>query len=223
MSLKYNKIYNIDCLDGMKMIDDNSVDLIIADPPYGVSYQSNFRKDKFDTLKNDSVILSEWISEAFRILKEGGAIYCYTRWDVYPEWYNLIAEHFKIKNTIIWFKKGGGLGDLKGGYIYNHEFIIFASKGRHILNGKRLNDVWEVPKDPPSQYIHPTQKPVDLSRQIITKSSNEQDLIVVPFVGSGSEIISCIGTKRNYIGFELDKNYYDKSQDRINEYILKTQ
>ena len=126
MSLKYNKIYNIDCLDGMKMIDDNSVDLIIADPPYGVSYQSNFRKDKFDTLKNDSVILSEWISEAFRILKEGGAIYCYTRWDVYPEWYNLIAEHFKIKNTIIWFKKGGGLGDLKGGYIYNHEFIIFA-------------------------------------------------------------------------------------------------
>jgi site-specific DNA-methyltransferase (adenine-specific) len=81
--LKLNKIHHGDCLELMKDIPDKSVDLIIADPPYGVNYQSNFRKDKFKKLTNDNVIMTEWLDDAHRVLKDGGALYCYTRWDVF--------------------------------------------------------------------------------------------------------------------------------------------
>ena len=77
-------------------------------------------------LQNDDIVLEGWLTEAHRILRDGGAIYTFTRWDVYPEWYSTIEKLFKIKNCIIWHKRGGGLGDLKGAYIFNHEFIIFA-------------------------------------------------------------------------------------------------
>jgi DNA modification methylase len=194
--LKLNKIHHGDCLELMKDIPDKSIDLIIADPPYGMNYQSNFKKNKFNKITNDNVILIDWLFDAFRVLKDGGALYCYTRWDVFHEWYEHISELFKVKNTIIWFKRGGGLGDLKGAYMFNHEFIIYAVKGRHILNGKRLNDVWEIPKDNVNSYQHPTQKPLELSKRIIEKSSNENEIVLIPFAGSGSECVSATKLKR---------------------------
>lgn len=215
--LEINKIYNMDCTEGMKLMKDGSVDLIIADPPYGIDYQSNFKKDKFNKLENDNKVLLDWIDEAYRVLKPNGAIYCYTRWDVYNLWFEKIKEKLKIKNIIIWYKKGGGLGDLKGAYIFNHEFIIYAVKGRHILNGKRENDVWDISKGSTSKYIHPTQKPIELAEKIINKSSNENEIVLIPFIGSGNDIIGCLNTNRQYIGFELDENYFNIANDRIKE------
>lgn len=214
--MELNKIYNMDCLEGMKSIDDNSIDLIIADPPYGIDYQSNFKKDKFNKIKNDKNILLEWIDEAYRVLKPNGAIYCYTRWDVYSIWADKLQEKHKVKNVIIWYKRGGGLGDLKGSYIFNHEFILYAVKDRHLLNGKRESDVWEISKGNTSKYIHPTQKPIELAEKIINKSSSENNVILIPFVGSGNDILACINTNRNYIGFELDTGYFNIANERIN-------
>ena len=214
---EYINLLHGDCLELMKDIPDKSVDLILTDPPYGIKFQSNFRKDKFDKLQNDDVVLEDWLTEAHRVLKDGGAIYTFTRWDVYPEWYSIIEKLFKIKNCIIWHKRGGGLGDLKGAYIFNHEFLIFASKGRHILKGKRCSDVWEVQKDAPSTYKHPTQKPVALMRQIIEKSSSEGQIVLDPFMGSGTTGVACVNTNRNFIGIELDDKYFDIAEQRIRE------
>ncbi len=211
------ELYKGDCTKLLKGIPNNSVDLIIADPPYGINFQSNFRKDRFDKLQNDDVVLEDWLSEAHRVLKDGGAIYTFTRWDVYPQWYSAIEELFKIKNCVIWHKRGGGLGDLKGAYIFNHEFLIFATKGRHILNGKRCSDVWEIQKDAPSKYQHPTQKPIELMQKIIEKSSNVGDTILDPFMGSGSTGIACVNTGRNFIGIELDDKYFEIASNRIEE------
>ena len=216
--LELNKIHHGDCLELMKDIPDGSVDLIIADPPYGVNYQSNFRKDKFKKLTNDSVIMTEWLDDAYRVLKDGGALYCYTRWDVFSEWFDSVSDHFKVKNTIVWYKRGGGLGDLKGAYMFNHELILYAVKGRHILNGKRLNDVWEIPKDSANKYLHPTQKPLDLSKRIIEKSTKENEIVLIPFAGSGSECVSAIESKRFFIGMELDEEYYNIATNRINKH-----
>jgi len=219
--LELNKVHHGDCLELMKDIPDASVDLIIADPPYGVNYQSNYRKNKFKKLTNDNVIMTEWLDDAYRVLKDDGALYCYTRWDVFSEWFESISKHFKVKNTIVWYKRGGGLGDLKGAYIFNHEFIIYAVKGRHLLNGKRLNDVWEIPKDNVNKYLHPTQKPLDLSKRIIEKSTKENDVVLVPFAGSGSECVSAIELKRFFIGIEKEKEYVDIANKRIEEHQKK--
>jgi len=217
-SIEYDNIYHGDCLDIMKGMDDDSVNLIIADPPYGIDYQSNYKKEKFDKLENDNTFLLDWIDEAYRVLKPGGAIYCYTRWDVYNVWFDKLQEKHKIKNTIIWYKRGGGLGDLKGAYMFNHEFIIYAVKGRHILNGKRESDVWEVSKGNTSKYLHPTQKPTELAERIILKSSVENDVVLIPFLGSGNDVIACIENNRRYIGIEKEDHYFEKVDTRIKNY-----
>jgi len=210
-----NQIIQGDCLEIMKDIPTGSIDMILTDPPYGINYQSNFRKDKFNKIKNDNGILLEFIDDAFRVLKDGGAMYLFTRWDVYNEWYVKVNEKFKIKNCIVWHKRGGGLGDLKGAYMFNHEFCIFAVKGRHILNNKRISDVWEIKKDAASKYKHPTQKPVELFQNIVEKSSNKGDVVLDMFAGSGTTGIACINTKRNYILIEKDEKYCDIIQERI--------
>jgi len=216
--IEINKIYCGDCIEIMKEIPDGSIDLIVADPPYGISYKSNFRKQKFEKLQNDDVVLVDWLNNAFRVLKTDGAMYCFTRWDIYPDWFAIVSELFKIKNCIVWYKKGGGLGDLKSGYIYNHEFIIYAIKGNHVLKEKRCSDVWEIQKDIAIKYLHPTQKPVSLIEKIIIKSSDINDTILDPFLGSGTTAIACLQTNRNFIGIEIEPKYVEIANKRISDY-----
>lgn len=204
-----------DCLALMKDIPDGSVDLVLTDPPYGIDFQSNFRKNKFNKIENDIAVNAEFLDECKRVLKDTGAFYCFTRWDVYPSWIEQISKRFKVKNCIVWFKRGGGLGDLKKGYIYNHEFIIYCAEKNHRLNGKRRNDVFEFAKDAPSTYVHPTQKPISLLKEIIERSSNEGGVVLDCFMGSGSTGVACVNTNRNFIGIELDEGYFQIAKQRI--------
>ena len=206
-----------DCLELMKNIPDGSVDLVLTDPPYGIDFQSNFRKNKFNKIENDIAVNAEFLDECKRVLKDTGAFYCFTRWDVYPSWIEQIRKRFKVKNCIVWFKRGGGLGDLKKGYIYNHEFIIYCAEKNHRLNGKRRNDVFEFAKDAPSTYVHPTQKPISLLKEIIERSSNDGGVVLDCFMGSGSTGVACVNTNRNFIGIELDDGYFEIARKRIEE------
>ena len=215
--MKQIKLWQGDCLELMKNIPDGSVDLVLTDPPYGIDFQSNFRKNKFSKIENDSTVNAEFLDECKRVLKDTGAIYCFTRWDVYPSWIEQINKRFKVKNCIVWFKRGGGLGDLKKGYIYNHEFIIYCAEKNHRLNGKRRNDVFEFAKDAPSTYVHPTQKPISLLKEIIERSPNEGGVVLDCFMGSGSTGIACVNTNRHFIGIELDEGYFNIAKKRIEE------
>lgn len=215
--MKPIELWQGDCLELMKNIPDGSVDLVLTDPPYGIDFQSNFRKNKFNKIENDSTVNAEFLDECKRVLKDTGAIYCFTRWDVYPSWIEQINKRFKVKNCIVWFKRGGGLGDLKKGYIYNHEFIIYCAGKNHRLNGKRRNDVFEFAKDAPSTYVHPTQKPVSLLKEIIERSSNEGGVVLDCFMGSGSTGVACVNTNRRFIGIELDEGYFNIAKKRIEE------
>ena len=215
--MKPIELWHGDCLELMKNIPDGSVDLVLTDPPYGIDFQSNFRKNKFNKIDNDNTVNAEFLDECKRVLKDTGAIYCFTRWDVYPNWVEQISKRFKVKNCIVWFKRGGGLGDLKKGYIYNHEFIIYCAEKNHRLNGKRRNDVFEFAKDAPSTYVHPTQKPVSLLQEIIERSSNEGGVVLDCFMGSGSTGVACVNTNRHFIGIELDDGYFNIAKKRIEE------
>lgn len=120
----------------------------------------------------------------------------------------------------MWVKNNHTAGDLKAQYGQKYEVIIYAQKGRNEIQGQRLTDVWEFSKVSTAKLIHQNQKPLDLIKQCIEKSSKEGDIVLDGFMGSGTTAIACLETKRNFIGFELDSYYYEKCIDRLDDYLL---
>lgn len=175
-----NIIYNIDCVAGMnQIIDEESIDLIIADPPY-----FKVIGEKWDYLwrtEEDYLEWSEkWIAEAARVLRMGGSFYLF--------------GYFRILEFNIPYDK--------------------ISQTYHAQIG--LTDVWDdVNFYEEKDRIHPTQKPQKLLARLILASSDEDDIVLDPFMGGGSTALACINNKRNYIGFEIEQEYYEKSLERL--------
>ena len=221
--MELNKIYNEDCLEGMKRIPDKSIDLIVTDPPYLVNYKTGRRKDK--THRFNKVILNDdneqliidYINDCYRILKNNSAMYMFCSSDKVDFFKQQLENKFKIKNMIIWIKNNHTAGDLKGAFGRKYEIIFLVVKGVNHFNGKRLTDVWEFDRVSGKKQLHQNQKPLDLIKQCIEKHSDDGDLVFDGFVGSGTTAIACKELNRNYIGFELDKGYYDIAIERISK------
>lgn len=207
-----------DCLQLMNDIPDKSIDCIITDSPYGFGYQSNMKKNKDLPMFYDrnTSWLNEWLYKANKLLKDDGHLYMFAPVQKIDEFKQKVENFFIIKNILVWDKKGFGMGDLYGQYAPSYEFIIFAVKeqGRK-LNGKRERDLLSFTKT--KCELHPTQKPMDLLKYLITKSTNENDTVLDCFMGSGSTGVACVNTNRNFIGIELDENYFNIAKNRIEE------
>ena len=109
------------------------------------------------------------------------------------------------------------MGDLYGSYAPKHEFILFGHKGRRLRNGKRLPDVIQAKRT--GNKYHPTQKPTELLEIFIEQSTNKHDVIFDGFMGSGSTGVACMNTNREFIGIELDENYFNIAESRIKDAI----
>ena len=280
--IELNKIYNEDCLKGMKRIPDNSVDCILTDPPY--MYLKNQKLDRpFDE--------QAFFSECKRVLKKDAFIVLFGRGTSFYRWNCILSDMgFIFKEEIVWDKinttspllplsrkhetisihsigrktilrskvpyeeirinddskvigdakriishiKNNDINKIKeeidNGLVYNkkrtHKTHVSAQTGffssdpaiaciDSIKNGCNERDIISLLRDHYSA-IHPTQKPVRLIERLLAIISCEGDIILDPFSGSASIAIACINTNRNYIGFELDKEYYDLSITRIN-------
>ncbi|MBU0509172.1 site-specific DNA-methyltransferase [bacterium] len=190
-----------DCFEEMRKLPDECVDLVLTDPPYGIDYQSNRRvaRPKLPKFDNDAALgwLEEWVDEVYRVLKPDRHFYCFTRFDTYPEFYRQIARRFKIKNCLIWHKNNHGSGDLDGAYAPQYEMIVFAVKGKRALNGTRESDVLPCDNVPSAFRRHATQKPVELLRQLIEKSTEPGEVVLDPFSGTGSTGLACLDVERH--------------------------
>lgn len=209
-------LYNGDCLTIMPNLADESVDLIITDSPYGFGYQSNMKSNKDLPMFYDRNThwLNEFLFVANKKLKKTGHLYMFAPTQKIDEFKQKIENFFIIKNILVWDKQGFGMGDLYGQYAPSYEFIIFAVKEQgKKLNGTRERDVLQYKKTK-CQY-HPTEKPVDLISHLIEKSSNENDTILDPFMGSGTTGVACKRLNRNFIGIELDEKYFNIAKERI--------
>ena len=208
----------------MKSIKDNSIDLIVTDPPYGINFTKGYKSGSKELVHGDDgfsvmVFVDELMREFNRVLKPNSAVYIFTRFDVYPYWWLKMKNHFDTKNQIIWFKGGGGMGDLKGNFSFNYESIIYATNGKHQIRGKRDGSVWQIGKC--KQEYHETQKPVDLLRKIILHSSDKDMTVLDPFMGSGSTGIACIEEERKFIGIEMVKKNYEIAEARLAKKIIE--
>ena len=208
---------SIDAVD--KLMDGNKADMVFTDPPYGVSYQSNMRtkSDKFDVIKNDDVFLDVApVIEACSV----GWVFVWTSWKVLTKWIDLFDGFGYPTNQVIWFKGGGGIGDLKKTFLSDYETALVWHRGAE-LTGKRIGSVWKVDKDGASLYKHPTQKPVALPEEAIDKTTKVKNKVLDLFGGSGSTLIACEKTNRYCRMMELDPKYCDVIIKRWEEFTGK--
>jgi DNA modification methylase len=197
-----------------KLMNGQKADMVFTDPPYGVSYQSNMRtkSEKFDILQNDNVFITEWINNLPLFSK--GFVFVWTSWKVLKQWIEFCEPIGELSNIIIWNKGGGGMGDLKGTFLTDFEVALVYNRGAEI-KGKRLGSVWNVGKDGSSTYLHPTQKPVELSAMAIENVSTKNNLVLDLFLGSGSTMVASHQLKRKCYGMELDPKYCQVIIDRM--------
>lgn len=232
--LETNQVYNIDCLEGMKQINDKSVDLILTDPPYNTGMTSivsnsdglrlkNFFDDDYTVDEYDNLVMN-FCEHSFRILKDDRACYVFINWKSLGIWLNHLSKAgFVIKNVIVWDKIVHGLNYQN--YSYTYELIIFCVKGNFRPRNKNLKDindgfykdVWHLQREINFVSDHETVKPIELLRIILCHASFEGDIVFDGFFGVGSTGVACKQLKRVYIGMEVSKEYCDIAVKRLSQ------
>lgn len=211
---EYINMTNQDCFDLFKSIDDKSIDLVLTDPPFGMSFQSSRRKTKHEKILNDDNLLwlPEWCEKIKRIVKDDSHLYIFCSWHKVEVFKIELEKYFKIKNILIWEKNNHGSGDLHGDYAPQYEMCIFINNGKDLNNGRHSNI---IKAKRTNNELHPTQKPVNLMEFFIQKSTKQNDLVLDTFGGSFSTAIACHNTGRRFIGCEINKEYFENALDRI--------
>ena len=226
--MELNRIYNEDCLEGMKRIPDGSVDLIVTDPPYLMNYKTGRRKDKThrfnDVILNDDneQLITDYVKECYRIMKDDTAMYLFCSSNKVDFFKRELEKLFSIKNMIIWVKNNHTAGDLESAFGRKYEIVFLVNKGQRKFNGERLTDIWEFPKVSSDSQLHQNQKPIELIKRCIEKHSNVSDVVFDGFMGSGTTAAAALDTNRNYIGFELDEYYFNVAEKRIKNHTTQT-
>ena len=191
--------------DVAKLMNGVKADMVFTDPPYGYEYQSNMRTktEKFDVIENDDKKL-----DFMPIVKKfnNGFVFVCTTWKVLKEWLEIFTRYYDLSNMIIWDKGGGGIGDLKHTFSTDYEIILCSNNNKEIT-GKRIGSVWNIQKDNANDYVHATQKPVEVSATAIKNTTNENDKVLDLFGGSGSTLIACEQLNRKCYMMELDPHY----------------
>lgn len=249
--MKLNKIYNEDCLEGMKRIPDESIDTVVTSPPYNINKKYGSYKDNLE-LNEYLNFLESVFKQIYRVMKnrsnfmlnvgkyidsDGNAIPL--QYLLYP----ILKEvGFRFRQDIVWSFSGGmqAKKKLTGQYenimwLYKDDYYFDLDSirvkewkrfdKRNNPNGKNPTDVWEfnrVAYGAVEKTEHICQFPIKMINRIAKGFVPDAGIILDPFMGSGTTAIACMNTNRNYIGFELDKTYYEKSLERIENHKTQT-
>ncbi len=207
-----NKVINGDCIEEMKGIPDGVVDLVVTDPPYGINLQP--QRQLTDAIKGDlfeeaKPLLINALNEFKRVLKNNTHLLIFGGWSEY--WYlEEIKKLFSVKSCIVWVKNNFGIGY----YIRpQHEFIWYCHNGKPLKPNKAISNV--IYENKVLVPTHSCEKPVKLIRRLLMPFSNSGDIILDPFLGSGTTAVACIETGRRFIGIEINPEYVKIAEKRI--------
>ncbi len=216
------KLLHGDCLDLMKDIPDESVDLILTDPPYRTTSRGSsggtggMLKEEINkkgmVFQHNTTQFSEWLPKLYSIIKEQGHLYVMVNnKNLSKMLVEVEKAGFKIFKTLIW-AKNSPITNMY--YMDSHEYIIFCRKGK----AKRINNCGTksvLNVDNHRNKVHPTEKPVELMEILINNSTLEGQTVFDPFMGSGSTGVACMNLNRNFIGIEIDEKYFEIAKERI--------
>ena len=223
------RLFNDDCLNVLKDIPDESIDLIVTDCPYHIvsggctegyanAPKGILRKDRVEVkqgklFKHNEINFAEWLPTIFRILKPDTHCYIMINARNLKELQQSAEDAgFKFQNLLIWDK--GNLTPNRW-YMNAYELILMLRKGRaRIINREGTSNILRVPNIIGSK-LHPTEKPPELMKILIENSTNEGDTVLDPFMGVGGGGIACKDLNRDFIGIEIDEKYFKIAQERI--------
>lgn len=206
-----NTIQNIDCLEGFKKIPDRSIDLVLTDPPYGLNKQG---------IKNDHdlSLFYSILPESHRVLKDNSFFITFFSTKFLP--YIFKNNPFQYYwNFVLYCPNGRVMSPI--GFTKYMSCVVFRKGNPKMV--KRSKDIFvDTPGkmvEPDEGFInHPTPKPKTFIKEILNMFSKEGDIVLDPFIGSGSTAVACKILKRNYIGFDINNDYCKLSENRINKF-----
>lgn len=221
-----------DAITIMKEIEENSVDLIIADPPYNVlKKQMKYDKEWWDEFESETEYRNftiNYLIQFHRIMKEKSSCFIFWSERHLKLFLDIIkTSKFNLYKILIWHYPNITKGFSNNRWINTFDFIFHLVKGDkpQIFKpsfGKGENRDVMIFAKPQSNFkkdrkVHPTQKPLRLIMQLIKLCSNEEDIILDPFMGSGTTAVACRLLNRNFIGIEKDKSWIDTAIHRLKE------
>lgn len=234
-----NTLFNQNCIEGMKLIPENTVDLIITDPPFAINFKAkraNYNRDENNVLEGYNEIKQEdyyqfsydWMKEAHRTLKNSGSMFVFSGWNNLRDILNALNDtKFILVNHIIWKYQFGVV--TKNKFVSSHYHCLYVCKNekeRKFYRNSRfedgstryrdMEDVWVMPREYwTGEKKTPTKLPTEVIRKIMQYSSTDGDLVLDPFLGSGQVAVVSKEMGRNYLGFEMVKEYFEFAQKRL--------
>lgn len=253
--METDKIYNMDCIEGMKQIPDASVDTIIADPPFMISREATITRsrnpkkykfvdkdismmfgdwDVFETEDKFWEFTFKWMNEANRVLRKGGHfIIFFDKFKITPiiEWAR--KNGYIPRQPLYWIKTNPVPMAKKVSFMNAVSLIIWLTKGStsrkyakfHYELGQHKDYILAPICGGKERYefgSHPTQKPLSVINWLMEYLTDKDDLVLDPFMGSGTTAVSAKSLGRHFIGFELEKKYYDIANNRLKKYMEQT-
>jgi DNA modification methylase len=213
--LEINKVYQGDCLEIMKDIDDNSIDLLLTDIPYGeVNRKSNGLRN-LDKDKADDILfaLEHFLNECTRVTRGSMYIFCGT--EQVSEIRKYLVKNKMSTRMCIWEKTNPSPMNGQHIWLSGIECCVFGKFRKATFNEHCKNTVWRFPNG--RSKVHPTAKPLPLMEYLVQTSSNEDDLILDPCAGSGTTGVACQNLGRNFILIEKEPEYVEICEKRLAE------
>lgn len=217
-----SQIIQGDCLEVLKTIPDETLDLVLTDPPYGdgVAYG---RKDKTILTNEDETINYKFLDMVYPKLKQDKVCYLFSNWKFEQKIRNYIEQenikrggvYFKIRMLLIIVKNNIGMGY---GFRNQYEVCLVLEKGNPKYKCNDFSNVMLMKHINHTDETHPHTKHIDVLDKMIRHSTEEGDLVFDGFLGSGSTIEACIKSKRNYIGVELDNRWFGLINERVKKW-----
>jgi len=207
---------NGDCLDLLKELPDKSVDILYTDPPY-IPPEHSKTLTKYNKTLSEMGILESWFKIFFkemdRVLKDDGIVLIYCNSDSYPLFYIHLYPFVKKMRCFIWDKISCSLGYT---FRHQHEMILCGERKQMKPIKCGTGDIFKYKVVKAKDKDHPAQKPVDLHQHILQNIVTEDKVVLDPFMGTGSIGIACKALNCKYIGFELEKEYFEICKNKLN-------
>lgn len=219
-------IYHGDCRDVADDIPPSSVDLLLTDPPYGMAFVSGWTAAR-------ATVRSDGVRQGIRVVRAGlndlrhtfaddmhALVFCH--WESWPDFYDGLCHLFPIRNAVIWHKAGGGMGDLRHEYAKDYEVILFGARSRgREMRGKRVGAVISgITRVHHGDKEHPTEKPVELLASLIERHTHQGQVVLDPFMGSGTTLRAAKDLGRKAIGIEIEERYCEIAARRMAQEVL---
>lgn len=233
--LDINTIHWMDAFNGLKRLTEESIDLVVTDPPYNIASDHKTTKQgnrivstreawgEWDTYHpfDYDVMLMRLISECYRVLKSGGSLYLFTaRKDNGFFIRKAVERGFTYQNQLALLKRNPLPHFRKTNWRSAFELCLYVSKGKpktfHFLSQQECVNVYPYPI-PQKETAHPTEKPLAFITRFIQVSSNEGDLVLDPFMGSGTTGVACQQLNRHFLGFEISRDYVKLAEQRLRQ------